>query len=230
MLFACWANDIITVVPTGNGGADGESLDEHTPQNLGTAQNGLITVGGVENHGVLAPRTTFNGGRGGSITVYAVSENVVGASRTGKSGTAVDSGTSLAAPAVAGLAAYFASLPYLAHEWGERCTISWPMRTSEWTERCLATTMKRYITRYATQRTPHSIPKSLPAPYQRRLGPINVIYNRASENFCYAALPLKHSNSVVRGIHPSQGQEPSRDIDVLVSGKLVVTDINQLYQ
>src|SRR6266480_2605119 len=38
----CWEHDIVTVVPTGNGGQDEDFLDLNTPQRLGTPNNGLI--------------------------------------------------------------------------------------------------------------------------------------------------------------------------------------------
>lgn len=41
-------DDITVVLPTGNDGMIEASLDEFTPQNLGTQDNALITVGGVE--------------------------------------------------------------------------------------------------------------------------------------------------------------------------------------
>jgi hypothetical protein len=100
VLNECWGQDIVTVVAAGNAGGSGESLDENTPTSLGSAANGLITVGGVDSTGLLAERTNFDAGRGGSITVYAVSENVVMADHTQDIGTETDSGTSFAAPAV----------------------------------------------------------------------------------------------------------------------------------
>ncbi len=96
----CWEQDIVTVVPTGNGGQNEDYLDLNTPQRLGMPDNGLITVGGVTPDGVLYPGTTLERGLGGSITVYAGSESVVMASYTSDTGTDTDTGTSFAAPAV----------------------------------------------------------------------------------------------------------------------------------
>jgi hypothetical protein len=65
LLPTIWEN----VVAAGNlGNQDrGHSLDEYVPQKLGTAANGLITVGGVLADGVLDPLTTFDLGIGGSL-------------------------------------------------------------------------------------------------------------------------------------------------------------------
>jgi hypothetical protein len=49
----CRFHDIITVVPAGNRGNKGGSLDKLTPQKLGSPFNALNTVGGVNNSGVL---------------------------------------------------------------------------------------------------------------------------------------------------------------------------------
>jgi subtilisin family serine protease len=130
-----WQNDVIVVVPTGNDGADGGSLATITPQNYGTAANQLITVGGVADTGVFADRTTRDLGTGGSISVYALSESVVGASYQSNTGTMSQDGTSFAAPAVAGLAAYFGALPSL---------------SSQFTAGNVAQQMKNYIIRYVS--------------------------------------------------------------------------------
>lgn len=99
----CHAHDIIFTIPTGNDGTLDVSLDQRIPQSMGTDSNGLITVGGVHDTGVLASRTTFDRGKGGSTTLYAVSEQVEGASHNDNTGFTKDDGTSFAAPAVAGL-------------------------------------------------------------------------------------------------------------------------------
>jgi hypothetical protein len=96
----CWSQDIVTVVPTGNGGQASDFLDLNTPQRLGTPGSGLITVGGVSYNGVLWPKTTPDRGLGGSISVYAASVMVIMASYTSDTGTDTDDGTSFAAPAV----------------------------------------------------------------------------------------------------------------------------------
>jgi hypothetical protein len=167
-LEACWFHDIITVVPARNTGKHGGSLDKLTPQKHGSPFNALITVGGVNNSGVLWTGTSFDGGEGGSINVYVVSKDVYGASFTSNNKVRVTTGTSMASPAVAGLAAYFASLPSLA---------------SEWKEGSVAKKMKDYIIRHAYERAESPIPKPLPNKYPKNFapGPIKVAYNRAPD-------------------------------------------------
>ena len=133
----CWRNDIITVISAGNfGHVPGMSLEKITPQNLGTPDNGLITVGGVTATGALWTQSSVDAGKGGSVTVYAVAEKVTGADYQGND-PAIDDGTSLAAPAVAGLAAYFASVDSL---------------RGEWRPGNVARDMKRYIETHAVER------------------------------------------------------------------------------
>ena len=177
-LIRCWVNDIVTVVGAGNGGNDGISLDQMTPQNLGRPYNPLITVGGVDGQGQLSlsPMSSFDVGQGGSISVYAMSEKVRCASCNG--GDTMMKGSSMAAPAVAGLAAYFASLPSLAGE----------LRRGN-----VAQDMKDYIVRHS-----HEL-NTLPIPYARysalflehsyRIEKVNVAYNRAPEGLCGAHKP-----------------------------------------
>lgn len=95
----CEAHDIIVTIPTDNDGEIGVSLDQRIPQHLGTATNGLITVGGVHINGLLAQKTTFDRGSGGSRTVYGLSGNVEGASYNSDTGVMINSKTSFAAPA-----------------------------------------------------------------------------------------------------------------------------------
>ena len=95
---------MITVVAAGNDGNVGGALSSTVPQVLGTAGNGLITVGGVNDKGELDDITTFDEGTGGSMTVYALSVGVIGADYQTNDGSVMASGTSAAAPAVAGLA------------------------------------------------------------------------------------------------------------------------------
>jgi hypothetical protein len=107
--------DITVVIPTGNDAPN--DLDSITPQNLGTTANGLITVGGVEKNGALFPDTNPDLGSGGSISIYAAARDVLVAGIDSDSATAEVTGTSLAAPAVAGMAAYFFSLQELDANW-----------------------------------------------------------------------------------------------------------------
>ena len=107
--------DITVIIPAGNDAPTG--LHENTPQILGTADNGLITVGGVEMDGSLFTLTNPDLGMGGSISIYAPARDVLCASTGSDSATRLVSGTSVAAPAVAGMAAYFFSLQELDSNW-----------------------------------------------------------------------------------------------------------------
>jgi subtilisin family serine protease len=108
-------NDIVVTIPTGNDAPT--SLAMVTPQNQGTTDNALITVAGVERDGSLFTDSNPDLGTGGSITIYAAARLVLVASTDSDTSTTTLSGTSLAAPAVAGMAAYFFSLPELDANW-----------------------------------------------------------------------------------------------------------------
>jgi hypothetical protein len=215
VLRACEQYDIIFVVATGNEGDTGITLDMRTPQVLGTTAGPLITVGGVYPDGLLDTITVPDNNEGGSISVYAVSKGVVHAAVGGFVTTATNGGTSLAAPAVAGLAAYFASLPSLA---------------GEWREGSVGTDMKRYITRYAYQRRANPLPANIATIYDT-VPPANsiiVAYNRAPDELCAASAPPK------RGIHNSNessiaSRQDSGDVPVVVSGKIVATSLSHSY-
>ncbi|KAF2721518.1 hypothetical protein K431DRAFT_346376 [Polychaeton citri CBS 116435] len=211
VLEECWANDIITVVAAGNEGENGRSLDEASPQFYGTRDNGLITVGGVNAKGALSIQTTFDAGKGGSITVYALAESVDVATHTDNSGSLQRGGTSFAAPAVAGLAAYFASLPSL---------------DARWIEGQVAVQMKRYISEYAYVRSADPIPQmgstaqyAFPQP-----DTIKVAYNRAPENLCAKKAPSKRSLSLIPVPDPYTG-----DLDVVDDGILLFPGIIDSY-
>lgn len=108
-------NDIVVTIPTGNDAPT--SLSMVTPQNLGITDNALITVGGVERDGSLFTDGNPDLGDGGSITLYAAAREVLVASTDSDTSTTTLTGTSLAAPAVAGMAAYFFALPELNANW-----------------------------------------------------------------------------------------------------------------
>jgi len=108
-------NDILVIIPTGNDAPT--SLAMITPQNQGTTDNGLITVAGVERDGSLFTDSNPDLGTGGSITIYAAARSVLVASTDSDTSTTTLDGTSLAAPAVAGMAAYFFSLSELDANW-----------------------------------------------------------------------------------------------------------------
>ena len=212
-----WDLDVVTVVAAGHSGNIGGSLDLTLPQKLGTAANGLITVGGVFRDGVLDDLSTFDRGRGGSITVYAVSQAVRVADYSVNVRSRMSApGTSVAAPAVAGLAAYFASLDSL---------------NNEWQRDHVATDMKNYIQTQAYRRSANPIPANLVGGY-RAPSPnsIFVAYNGAPEGLCSAHLPgdvgsqareepnfVKRQNSI------------GGDFDVVVSGTMVVSSLSQSY-
>jgi len=92
-------NNIVVVVAAGNGGP-GTSLDQVAPQNQGSSNIALITVGGLDNRGQFFKITTRDRARGGSITIHAGAKDVHIPDAQKDTGTIVDSGTSYAAPAV----------------------------------------------------------------------------------------------------------------------------------
>jgi hypothetical protein len=76
--------DVTVIVAAGN---DGRALNEVSPQNLGTTENGLMTVGGVEKDGTLFTDTNHDLGLGGSISIYAAAREVLCAARGGGHGS-----------------------------------------------------------------------------------------------------------------------------------------------
>ena len=87
--------DIAVVVASGNEAPD--ALDQFSPQNLGTADNSLITVGALEKDGSLFKDTTPDRGMGGALTVYAAGRTIEVATpesdtSTGRLGGEVGSG------------------------------------------------------------------------------------------------------------------------------------------
>ena len=92
-------NDIVVTSPAGNDAPI--SLDQLTPQNLGTTDNALITVGGLEKDGSLYVPSCPDVGNGGSMTIYAAARDVKVADKDFDSQFELRTGTSLAAPAVA---------------------------------------------------------------------------------------------------------------------------------
>ncbi|KAF2676630.1 subtilisin-like protein [Lentithecium fluviatile CBS 122367] len=112
----CEQNLIPVVISAGNQPA-AASLDEGTPQHLGTDTNNIITVGAVKQDGTLWTDTAVPvAGSPGSMTIYAPGEDI----QVPQFGGAIPgsligrSGTSQAAAITSGLAAYFFSLPNLA--------------------------------------------------------------------------------------------------------------------
>ncbi|KAL8743679.1 MAG: hypothetical protein Q9184_008085, partial [Pyrenodesmia sp. 2 TL-2023] len=129
LLVDAWAADIVTVVAAGNQikGKDIQ-IGALSPQRFASPLNPLIVVGSVDRFGLASGFNTLIGAasyaRGrdvhltGEITVYAMGEDVV----TPVPGTYDEysntaSGTSFSAPQIAGLAAYFLTLPGHEESW-----------------------------------------------------------------------------------------------------------------
>lgn len=128
LLKECWENDIVTVIAAGNKGADGYTLDSDIPATLGTSTNPLITVGASDVNGIRWPGTTIedhdntHSGSGGSISIWAQGDNTgsvenIQCAKPGTQGFQMRHGTSVAAPQIAGLAAYFLSIPIEELNW-----------------------------------------------------------------------------------------------------------------
>lgn len=118
LLKDCWKADIVTVTAAGNYGKSSDfDLSESFPQNLATATNPLIVVGACDADGNRWEGTTLEtsplvrplSGLPGEISTWLDGDNVRCASKGG--GYEIDSGTSLAAPQISGLIAYYFSLP-----------------------------------------------------------------------------------------------------------------------
>ncbi|KAH6860364.1 tri m 2 allergen [Alternaria sp. MG1] len=114
----CKDKDITLVIAAGNEGAI-RTLDTLTPQAFGTDDRfSMITVGGVDQAGRYYRDTVQGNGQGGQVDIYADAVNVVAAKHDGEDdSTTSATGTSAAAPAIAGLAAYFFSIPELRSNW-----------------------------------------------------------------------------------------------------------------
>lgn len=107
-------NGVVFVMAAVNSASMGTRLGDHLPQLLGTKENHLITVGGVNADGTLwfnsepeGKSATGNGqgtnaGAVGSVTVYAQSSGVTvcNGDPGDKAGTIDQDGTSFASPAV----------------------------------------------------------------------------------------------------------------------------------
>jgi subtilisin family serine protease len=104
----CDTKKVTVIVAAGNSPEKG--LHETVPQRLGSAVNGVITVGGVKPDGTYWEDTTpAEPNQLGSMSVYAPSVDVI----VPASATALHTGTSQAAAIVSGLAAYLYSLDNL---------------------------------------------------------------------------------------------------------------------
>lgn len=103
---------VVTVIAAGNEGEDTFfDLSKDIPACLGKPTNPLITVGACDIAGNRTPLTSRDRGLGGSITTSAQGDNEVRCVAPGSSESQTQPGTSMAAPQIASLAAYFMSLP-----------------------------------------------------------------------------------------------------------------------
>lgn len=217
-----WIADAVVVVPTGNDGDDDQprGLQHETPARMGTTANALITVGGVDASGFLWAKTTpdLGQGQGGSISLYAQAYQLTLASgdpNAGADGTVSNQeGTSFAAPAVAGLAAYFFSLPSL---------------SGEWHAGSIAQNMKDYLVAQAWQRQDGAIDSAVPprTPYVKPApGSLRVAWNRAPDGLCASDNPQRLKRSDLHSVSPHLAKRQSSGLGepVVVGGSIIASN------
>lgn len=136
----CWAAGIVTVFAAANG--EGMSMGELSLQRFTAPENPMIVVGSVNKQGFKSRFNRHPGpatnARGrdlaciGELTLYALGEDVrtIDPDGPGNSIYSPESGISMAAPQIAGLAAYILTLPGL-----------------EWNQATVAMEIKRYLIR-----------------------------------------------------------------------------------
>jgi hypothetical protein len=114
-----WQNDIVTVIAAGNEGEErSKDISQDVPACLGTPDNPLITVGAADFQGTRYFMTTRDiAGKDGDITIWAQGDLRTLCAARGNSGFQLRDQSSVAAPQVAGLAAYFMSLPITDLNW-----------------------------------------------------------------------------------------------------------------
>lgn len=194
-----WSNGIVTVIAAGNEAGSGVHLGDRLPQAIGKPDNPLITVGGIENDGTWWDSTSPKAGGNGSITV-SLAAHVTCASSGDPAGFRTQVGTSFAAPQVAGLAAYFLSLPILQAR----------LHTGGYGR--VAQNVKDYIVQAANRRLPLNSPDG---------NAVFAAYNLADDAICL--LPF-----VKRALPKRAGPtRASPNVEtILVSGTLVATDVD----
>ncbi|OAL01554.1 subtilisin-like protein [Phaeosphaeriaceae sp. SRC1lsM3a] len=102
--FLAWCEKFKIPIVLAAGNEPDKNLHDKIPQKLGTKNNVIITVGGVEPDGTLFLSTTLEErGQAGSMSVYAPARDVV----VPAPGQGFHTGTSQAAAIVSGLLAYY---------------------------------------------------------------------------------------------------------------------------
>ncbi|KAI4943491.1 hypothetical protein J4E91_009401 [Alternaria rosae] len=196
----CKEEDITFVTAAGNEGRS-RTLDSIVPQSFGTDDRfSMITVGGVDNAGKYYVPTIQGNGQGGQVDIYAGAVDVVCAKHNeADDSTITEDGTSLAAPAIAGLAAYYFGIPAL---------------RSNWHDGSVPADMKKFILDHAEVRNDNPFdesddPFASPRPEKESL---KVPYNLALNQLC--DLPdaaAKRSLFTKRALTPEQSV-PGRPI------------------
>ncbi|ORY10655.1 peptidase S8/S53 domain-containing protein [Clohesyomyces aquaticus] len=206
--------NVLFVVAAGNDGQVSEktnqrrTLDEQWPTNLGSRDNNVVTVGGADGRYLWPHTTPARKNQKGSMTVYASVEadlaipghaDDLDLPRAGYavSGPFGGIGTSNAAPAIAGLAAYFLSLPSLENRQPGR----------KWTAHAL----KQYIVELGSRilhppgegiKDREELDYRDDLDTMATINDINIGYNRAPDGLCamnVGILPKsKSSDSIVR--------------------------------
>lgn len=90
--------------------------------------------------------------------------------------------------------------------------------------------MKSYVAKYAYVRQQNPIPADLPSDYPPpNPASVKVAYNRAPEGLCSANLPTNDRKRSLKYPRVLKRQNAAQDIDVVVSGTIVVSSLSQSY-